>query len=63
VGIRDRLRKLEHNAEGEAMLAVCLECGAEERIRQGILLELTALKYEWLQGLAQLLRMRFPGRS
>lgn len=42
MGIRDRLRRLEHSAEGEIATLVCQECGEELRVRDGIELALVA---------------------
>jgi hypothetical protein len=42
MGIRDRLRRLEHSAEGEIATLVCQECGEEFRVRAGIELDLVA---------------------
>lgn len=49
MGLKDRLRKLEHSAEGGTVLAVCLECGEKQRIREGILLDLVALDWQMHQ--------------
>jgi hypothetical protein len=49
MGIRDRLRRLEHSTEGETVLAACLECGEEKRIRDGIFLDLVALEWKMHQ--------------
>jgi hypothetical protein len=46
MGLRDRLRRLEHSAEGEIATLVCQECGEEQRERQGIILDLTALDWQ-----------------
>ena len=48
MGLRDRLRKLEHSAEGEITTLVCQECGEEFRVRQGVELDLVA--HAWAEG-------------
>jgi hypothetical protein len=49
VGIRDKMKRLERAAETETLAAVCLECGEEQRVRHGILVELTALEWKMHQ--------------
>jgi hypothetical protein len=46
--LRDRLRNLEHSAEGEIATLVCRECGEEFVVRQGIELDLVA--HAWAEG-------------
>jgi hypothetical protein len=49
MGIREKIRHLEHQAEGETVLAVCRECGAEKRIRAGIFLDMVTLDWQMHQ--------------
>jgi len=46
MGIRDRLRRLEQEADRETVLAVCQECGEERRIREGIFLDMVTLEWQ-----------------
>jgi uncharacterized protein YbaR (Trm112 family) len=48
MGLRERLRRLEHSAESEIATLVCQECGEEFRVRQGIELDLVA--QAWAEG-------------
>jgi hypothetical protein len=47
VGIRDRLRSLERQAEGEYTALLCRECG--ERFRVAADTDLEYLAWEWIQ--------------
>jgi hypothetical protein len=49
MGIRDKIRRLERETGSDMTRAVCLECGAEKRVRDGILFDLTALQWEMRQ--------------
>jgi hypothetical protein len=49
MGIRDRLKRLERAAGEDTVLARCLECGEEKRIRAGIFLDLVALGWQMRQ--------------
>jgi len=44
--IRDRLRRLEQEADSGTDLAVCRECGGEKRIREGIFLDMVSLDWQ-----------------
>ncbi len=46
MGLRDRLWRLEQEADSETVLAVCRECGEEKRIREGILLDVVVLDWQ-----------------
>jgi hypothetical protein len=46
MGLRDKLGRLERAASEETVLARCLECGEEKRIRGGIMLDLVALDWQ-----------------
>jgi hypothetical protein len=48
MGLRNRLRMLEHSAEGEITTLVCRECGEEFVVREGVELDLVA--HAWAEG-------------
>jgi hypothetical protein len=47
MGLRNRLRMLEHSAEGEITTLVCRECGEEFVVREGV--ELDLITHDWAE--------------
>jgi hypothetical protein len=47
VGLRDRLRRLEREAEGQVVRLRCWECGKELTVAEDA--DLALLAYEWVQ--------------
>jgi hypothetical protein len=46
MSLRDQIRRLKQAAETDIQIAVCVECGEEQRIRRGIMFDLVALKWQ-----------------
>jgi hypothetical protein len=47
VGLRDKMRRLERASGGEVAVLVCLDCGEELRVRDGI--ELDPVAHSWAE--------------